>query len=118
MQNGKLYTPPVASSILSGITRDTVMRLAEAAGFEVLEQNIPREMLYIADEVFLTGTAAEITPVRSVDKIPVGEGKRGPITELLQKQFFGLFDGTTTDAWGWLEPIGDQKAGRSRPVAV
>ena len=118
VQDGKLYTPPVASSILSGITRDTVMRLAEAAGLEVLEQNIPREMLYIADEVFLTGTAAEITPVRSVDKISVGEGKRGPITERLQKQFFGLFDGTTTDRWGWLEPIGDQKAGRSRPVAV
>jgi branched-subunit amino acid aminotransferase/4-amino-4-deoxychorismate lyase len=76
VQDGKLYTPPVASSILSGITRNTVMRLAEAAGIPVLEQNIPRELLYIADEVFLTGTAAEITPVRSVDKIPVGEGKR------------------------------------------
>jgi branched-chain amino acid aminotransferase len=95
-----------------------VIRLAEAAGVEVLEQNIPREMLYIADEVFLTGTAAEITPVRSVDKIPVGEGKRGPLTERLQKQFFGLFDGTTADRWNWLEPIGDQKTGRSRPVAV
>ena len=73
---------------------------------------------YIADEVFLTGTAAEITPVRSVDKIPVGEGKRGPITEQLQKLFFGLFDGSTADRWNWLEPIVDQKAGRTRPVAV
>ena len=118
VQDGKLYTPPVASSILSGITRNTVMRLAESTGIEVLEQNIPRELLYIADEVFLTGTAAEITPVRSVDKIPIGEGKRGPMTERLQKLFFGLFDGSTADSWNWLEPIGDQKAGRSRPVAV
>jgi len=118
VQDGKLYTPPVASSILSGITRNTVIRLAEAAGIAVLEQNIPRELLYIADEVFLTGTAAEITPVRSVDKIPIGEGKRGPLTERLQKLFFGLFDGSTADRWNWLEPIVDQKAGRSRPVAV
>ena len=118
IQDGKLYTPPVASSILAGITRNTVMQLAESAGLTVLEQNIPRELLYIADEVFLTGTAAEITPVRSVDKIPVGEGKRGPITERLQKLFFGLFDGTTADRWGWLEPITDQKTGRTRPVAV
>jgi branched-chain amino acid aminotransferase len=118
VDRGKLYTPPVASSILSGLTRDTVVQLAESAGLEVLEENIPRELLYIADEVFLTGTAAEITPVRSVDKIPVGEGKRGPITERLQKSFFGLFDGTTVDRWGWLEPIVDQKAGRTRPIAV
>lgn len=117
IQGGKIYTPPVASSILSGLTRHTVMELAAAAGIEVLEQNIPREMLYIADEVFLTGTAAEVTPVRSVDKIQVGEGKRGPITEKIQKAFFGLFDGTTADKWGWLEPIVDQKS-RARPVAV
>jgi branched-chain amino acid aminotransferase len=117
IQGGKIYTPPVASSILSGLTRHTVMTLAASAGIEVLEQNIPREMLYIADEVFLTGTAAEVTPVRSVDKIPVGEGKRGPITERLQRAFFGLFDGTTADQWGWLEPIAEQKS-RARPVAV
>jgi len=117
IQNGKIYTPPVASSILSGLTRNTVIQLAEQAQIEVLEQNIPRELLYIADEVFFTGTAAEITPVRSVDKIPVGEGKRGPITEKLQKQFFGLFDGTTVDRWNWLEPIVEQKT-RTRPMAV
>jgi len=117
IQNGKIYTPPVASSILSGLTRNTVIQLAQQAQIEVLEQNIPRELLYIADEVFLTGTAAEITPVRSVDKIPVGEGKRGPITEKLQKQFFGLFDGTTVDRWNWLEPIVEQKT-RTRPMAV
>jgi branched-chain amino acid aminotransferase len=119
VKHGKLMTPPVATSILAGITRDTVIRLAESAGLAVVEQNIPRELLYIADEVFMTGTAAEITPVRSVDKITVGEGKRGPVTERLQKLFFGLFDGSTADRWGWLEPVADAKAGRmERPIAV
>ena len=118
VQNGKIYTPPVAASILSGLTRDTLFKLAESAGLSVVEQNIPRELLYIADEVFLTGTAAEITPVRSVDKITVGEGKRGPITERLQSMFFGLFDGSTQDRWGWLEPIVETKTGRIRPRAV
>jgi branched-chain amino acid aminotransferase len=123
VQGGKLFTPPVAASILSGITRDTVCKLADTLGLQVLEQNIPRELLYIADEVFLTGTAAEITPVRSVDKITIGAGKRGPITGQLQKLFFGLFDGSTADRWNWLEPIveraADKKAGRvDRPIAV
>jgi branched-chain amino acid aminotransferase len=119
VQDGKLYTPPVAASILAGLTRDTVIKLAEATGLTVIEQNIPRELLYIADEVFLTGSAAEITPVRSVDKITVGEGKRGPVTERLQQLFFGLFDGTTTDRWKWLEPIEEDGQGRvDRPVAV
>ena len=116
VQNGKLYTPPVAASILAGLTRDTVMKLAGSLGLPVIEQDIPRELLYIADEVFLTGSAAEITPVRSVDKIVVGAGKRGPLTERLQRQFFGLFDGTTPDTFGWLEPIaegGVASAGRS-----
>jgi branched-chain amino acid aminotransferase len=119
VQNGTVYTPPVASSILSGLTRDSVIKLAQSAGLEVVEQNIPRELLYIADEVFLTGTAAEVTPVRSVDKIPVGEGKRGPITERLQKLFFGLFDGSTADRFGWLEPIVEPQPTRiDRPKAV
>lgn len=119
VQEGKLYTPPVAASILAGLTRDTVMRLAESIGMTVVEQNIPREMLYIADEVFLTGTAAEVTPVRSVDRIPVGSGTRGPVTERLQGRFFGLFDGSTPDAWGWLEPVVDKGAGSAgRSVAV
>jgi branched-chain amino acid aminotransferase len=101
------------------LTRDTVLKLAESAGLEVLEQNSPRELLYIADEVFLTGTAAELTPVRSVDNIQVGDGKRGPITERLQNLFFGLFNGSTADRWGWLEPIVEPKTGRiERPVAV
>jgi branched-chain amino acid aminotransferase len=116
VRDGTIYTPPVAASILSGITRDTVMRLAAAQGLSVIEQDIPRELLYIADEVFLTGSAAEVTPVRSVDKIQVGAGKRGPITEMIQDAFFGLFDGKTNDEWGWLEPIDDGAADRS--VAV
>ncbi|HEY8520652.1 MAG TPA: branched-chain amino acid transaminase [Gammaproteobacteria bacterium] len=120
VQDGKLVTPPVSASILAGITRDTVIKLAQSIGLEVVEQNVPRELLYIADEMFLTGSAAEITPVRSVDRIPVGEGKRGPVTERLQKLFFGLFDGTTADRWGWLEPI-EPAAGKGRadrPMAV
>jgi len=119
VHDGRILTPPVAASILAGLTRDTVMKLAASAGYEVVEQDIPRELLYLADEVFLTGSAAEITPVRSVDRIPVGAGKRGPITEKLQSMFFGLFDGTTEDRWGWLEPVLSDDAGRvDRPVAL
>jgi branched-chain amino acid aminotransferase len=105
IRDGRIHTPPGSASILPGITRDTVIRLARQLGLEVIEQNIPREMLYIADEVFLTGSAAEVTPVRSVDKITVGSGTRGPITEQIQQSFFGLFDGTTVDEWNWLEPV-------------
>ncbi|HEX7080289.1 MAG TPA: branched-chain amino acid transaminase [Gammaproteobacteria bacterium] len=119
VQDGRIFTPPVAASILGGLTRDTVMTLARAAGLEVLEQNIPRELLYIADEVFLTGSAAEVTPVRSIDRITIGAGKRGPITERLQREFFGLFDGSTADRWGWLEPVLAGGAKRvDRPMAV
>jgi branched-chain amino acid aminotransferase len=113
VQDGKLFTPPIGASILCGLTRDTVIKLAGTMGLEVIEQDIPRELLYIADEVFLTGSAAEVTPVRSVDKINVGAGKRGPITEKIQRKFFGLFDGSTTDQWGWLEPMLDAAVGRS-----
>jgi len=105
VKDGRLMTPPAASSILAGITRDTVMCLARDAGLEVVEQAIPREMLYFADEVFFTGTAAEITPVRSVDRIEIGSGARGPVTEALQTAFFGLFSGRTPDSRGWLEPV-------------
>jgi branched-chain amino acid aminotransferase len=103
IRNGIIYTPGVDSSILQGITRDTVIQLAKAHGFEVREQSVPRELLYLADEIFLTGTAAEVTPVRSVDRITIGAGKRGPITEVLQSAFFGLFTGKTPDTHGWLE---------------
>lgn len=103
IRDGIIYTPALANSILQGITRDTVVTLARAHGFEVREQAMPRELLYLADEIFLTGTAAEITPVRSVDRITIGSGRRGPITEALQAAFFGLFTGKTPDKWGWLE---------------
>ena len=102
---GRLLTPPLAGTILPGITRESVITLASDAGFAVVEQQIAREMLYIADEVFFTGTAAEITPVRSVDRIPVGTGSRGPVTERLQKDFFALLDGEAEDRYGWLTPI-------------
>lgn len=119
VSDGMIYTPPAAASILAGLTRNMVMRLAQTIGLKIVEQNIPREMLYIADEVFLTGTAAEITPVRSIDRITVGSGVRGPVTESLQNRFFGLFDGSTPDEWGWLEPIGGEDTRRvDRTVAV
>ncbi len=105
IRGGKIYTPPTGSSILAGITRDSVLTLAGDLGIDVVEQILPRELLYFADEVFMTGTAAEVTPVRSVDRKPVGAGKPGEITRALQKAFFGLFDGGTPDTRGWLTPI-------------
>jgi branched-chain amino acid aminotransferase len=105
IKDGVLLTPALAHSVLGGLTRDTVMRLARERGIEVRETAIPREMLYLADEAFLTGTAAEITPIRSVDRLTVGMGKRGPVTEALQSAFFGLFSGTTPDKWGWLDHV-------------
>jgi branched-chain amino acid aminotransferase len=105
IKDGVLHTPGLSHSLLAGITRDTVMRLARDMNIEVRESSMPREMLYLADELFFTGTAAEVTPIRSVDRITIGIGRRGPITERLQKAFFGLFDGTTTDRWGWLDAV-------------
>lgn len=101
---GRILTPPAASSILSGITRDTAITLARKLGYEVVEQAIPREMLYAADELFFTGTAAEITPVRSVDDLEVNNTDF-PITRRIQEAFFGLFSGETEDEWGWLDPV-------------
>ncbi|MGQ9875202.1 MAG: branched-chain amino acid transaminase [Chloroflexus sp.] len=103
VRNGVVYTPPLTSSILSGITRDTVMTLLGEMGVEVREQVLPREMLYLADELFFTGTAAEITPIRSVDRIPIGIGRRGPITAAVQEVFFGIVQGERPDRYGWLE---------------
>ncbi|MBI4566179.1 MAG: branched-chain-amino-acid transaminase [Planctomycetes bacterium] len=105
LREGVLYTPPVTSSILLGLTRDTVIALARHLGHHVREQALPRESLYLADEIFLTGTAAEIVPVRSVDGLTVGDGRRGPVTAALQRAFFGLFTGETQDRWGWLDRV-------------
>jgi len=105
VKDGNLYTPPLSSSILDGITRDAVIKIAESLKLNVTETKIPREQLYIADELFFTGTAVEITPIKSVDKITIGSGTKGPVTTEIQKAFFGLFDGSTEDSWGWLEPV-------------
>jgi len=103
--NGVLVTPPYGSSVLSGITRNSVMTFARDLGIEVIEEVIPREQLYYADEVFFTGSAAEITPIRSIDKIKVGSGTRGPITKRLQQHFFKYLAGEIEDTYGWLTPV-------------
>ncbi|OTQ48478.1 branched-chain amino acid transaminase [Gilliamella apis] len=105
VKDGILFTPLLSSSALPGITRDAIITLASDLGIEVREQTLSRESLYLADEVFMTGTAAEITPVRSVDRIQVGIGRCGPITKQIQQTFFGLFDGKTEDKYGWLDLI-------------
>jgi branched-chain amino acid aminotransferase len=102
VRKGTLITPPLASAGLSGITRDTVVRLARRLGLPLVQEPIPREMLYLADELFFTGTAAEITPIRSVDKITIGQGKRGPVTEALQKAFFDVIECRVPDEFSWL----------------
>ena len=102
VNNGIIHTPPLSSSVLPGITRDTVIRLAQELKYEVREDTIPREMLYISDEVFFTGSAAEITPIRSIDKIRIGNGQRGPVTEKLQDSFFDYINGKRNDDYAWL----------------
>lgn len=102
-----LYTPPLAASILPGITRDSVLTLASEQGYLIREEFIAREMLYLADEVFMTGTAAEVTPVRSIDGLPVGDGVRGPVTKALQEAFFAIVRGEVKDRHGWLTFVGD-----------
>ena len=116
-----LITPPLVSSVLPGITRDTIMALARRQGIPVVEQMIPREMLYIADEAFLTGTAAEITPIRSVDKITVGRGARGPVTEALQQAFFDVIECRVPDEFSWLtfvREVGAAKAAGRRKTSA
>jgi branched-chain amino acid aminotransferase len=105
VRRGVLYTPPVGAAVLAGITRDSVITLARDAGLEVREAPIPREALYLADEAFFTGTACEIAPIRSIDGLDVGDGRRGPITKRLQDAFFGLFNGRTRDRHGWLDHV-------------
>ena len=105
VKNGRLLTPPSSAGILAGITRDSVLALAADLGIEAQERELPREALYSADEVFMTGTAAEITPVRSVDRKAIGQGAPGPVTQQLRQAFFGLFDGRTEDRRQWLTPV-------------
>lgn len=109
-RDGVLYTATLSSGILPGITRDSIMTLAADLGYEVREQQIPREFLYVADELFFCGTAAEITPIRSVDRIPVGEGKPGPITRAIQREYLGIARGEIPDRHGWLTMVGEPAA--------
>jgi len=115
VRNGKLLTAPLGNSVLPGITRESVMQIAQDLGIPVVEQMIPREMLYIADEVFFTGTAAEITAVRSVDKITVGKGKTGPVTKAIYNEFFGIVEGRIEDRHNWFTLV---KVGKQQPVTV
>lgn len=105
VMDGALHTTPISAALLNGITRNTIMRLARDVGIEIVERDLPREYLYLCDELFMCGTAAEITPIRSVDGRQVGAGKPGPLTRRLQELFFGLFNGTTPDKYGWLERL-------------
>jgi branched-chain amino acid aminotransferase len=108
IKNGVLMTPPLYSTILPGITRDSIIKICKGLGLEIVERAIPREMLYLADEAFFTGTAAEITPIRSVDKVQVGIGRRGPITELIQNKFFSIIEDGEDD-FGWLSFVENSK---------
>jgi branched-chain amino acid aminotransferase len=110
VQNGVITTPPLGSSILGGITRDSVMTLARDLGHTVTESIVPREALYTADEVFVVGTAAEVTPIRSIDKITIGAGRRGPITSALQRAFFDVINGKVPDTHGWLTYVYEDEA--------
>ncbi|TYT25748.1 branched-chain amino acid transaminase [Luteimonas viscosa] len=103
--DGVLHTTPVSAALLNGITRNSIITLAREAGLDVVERDLPREYLYLCDELFMCGTAAEITPIRSVDGRQVGAGKAGPVTRRIQALFFGLFDGSTPDRHGWLEAV-------------
>jgi branched-chain amino acid aminotransferase len=102
VRDNVIYTPPLTAAILPGITRDSIITIAQDLGIQVREEMLPRELLYIADEAFFVGTAAEVTPIRSVDKIAIGNGKRGPITEAIQRQFFKVINGEEPDRHGWL----------------
>ena len=103
VKDGILYTPTLSSSILGGITRDSVIKIAKDLGYEVIERALPRETLYLADEIFFTGSAAEVTPIREVDGRQVGIGSRGPITEKIQSKFFEIVEGKTEDKYNWLD---------------
>jgi branched-chain amino acid aminotransferase len=113
VRDGVIYTPPVGNSVLWGITRDSVITIAHDLGFDVREETLPRETLYIADEVFFVGTAVEVTPIRSVDRITVGRGRRGPVTEAIQQRFFQIVKGEAPDTHGWLHFVNAPAAATS-----
>ncbi len=116
VRNGALITPPLSSSVLGGITRDSIVTLARELGYLVREEAFPRELLYLADEAFFVGTAAEVTPIRSVDKIRVGAGRRGPVTEALQRAFFDVINGNVADKHGWLTYVYPDEAAFRQPL--
>jgi branched-chain amino acid aminotransferase len=118
VRDGAIYTPPLGSSILGGITRDSIMTLARDLGFTVTEAVLPREALYIADEVFFVGTAAEVTPVRSLDRITIGNGRRGPITEALQRAFFDVINGEVPDTYNWLTYVYAEESPLRAPIGA
>ncbi len=113
VRGGVLYTTPLANSVLNGITRNSILTLARELGIPIVEQALPRELLYIADEAFFTGTAAEVTHLRSVDRITIGDGSMGPVTRALHDEFFGIVHGTRSDRHSWLTPV---KVSASEPV--
>jgi branched-chain amino acid aminotransferase len=120
IRDGRILTPPLGASILAGITRDSIIRIARDLGYELVETLIPREALYVADEVFFTGTAAEVTPIRSIDRIAIGSGRRGPITERIQKEYFAYIGGEIPDRFGWLAPVYPERvqAASTQPALV
>ena len=119
VRDGRIFTPGLGSSILGGITRASIIKIARELKYEVVESLIPREMLYIADEVFFTGTAAEVTPIRTIDKITIGSGHRGPITERIQKEYFDYIGGEIPDRHNWLTPVyADRDQSERKPALV
>jgi branched-chain amino acid aminotransferase len=116
-RKGSLLTPPLGNSVLPGITRDAIIKLAEDIGVPVIEQMIPREMLYLAEEVFFCGTASEITPIRSIDKILINQGETGPVTLSLQHEFFGIVSGSMPDRHGWFTKVPVKSRARQPVVA-
>ena len=117
VRDNVIQTPSLDSSVLQGITRDSIITLARHLGYEVREETIPRETLYTADELFFVGTAAEITPIRSVDRLTIGSGKRGPVTAAIQRAFFDVINGEMPDTWGWLTYAYPEDAARHQPAA-
>jgi branched-chain amino acid aminotransferase len=118
VRDGVIHTPTIGSSILGGITRDCIITIARDLGYTVTETVVPREALYIADEVFVVGTAAEVTPIRSIDKIKIGSGRRGPITEALQRAFFDVINGEVPDRHGWLTYVYPSESSLRSPRAT